>query len=107
MNKTLLLLFVTLFDINTFAAPIPEPIFKNGSSCPGGYSTSGGSYCKPNSNARFAISKIGSNCPSGYATSGNAYCIATSDNSKAAIPKKSSNCPSGYVTSGGNYCLSH
>jgi len=81
------------------ALPPASPIIKNGS-CPSGYSSSG-NYCKPGSNARYAVPKNGS-CPSGYSSSGN-YCIASSDNSKTAIPKVGS-CPSG-CSSSGNYCL--
>ncbi len=76
-----------------------QPIAKTGA-CPLGYATSG-SYCKPGSNARFAIEKRGS-CASGYSTSGG-YCLA-GNSAKPAIHKQGS-CPSGWTASG-NYCLS-
>ena len=81
------------------ALPPASPIAKNGS-CPSGYSTSG-NYCKPGSNARYAVAKNGS-CPSGYSSSSR-YCVANSNKSKTAIPKVGS-CPSGCSTSG-KYCL--
>ena len=82
-----------------FALPPASPIIKNGS-CPAGYSSSG-NYCKPGSNARYAVPKNGS-CPAGYSSSGK-YCLASSNNSKTAIPKIGS-CPGG-CSSSGNYCL--
>ena len=70
--------------------------------CPSGYSTSG-NYCKPSSNARYALVKVGF-CPSGYSTSGD-YCLANSSTGRHALPKDGF-CPSGYSTSG-DYCLAN
>jgi hypothetical protein len=107
MKKYLILVFSTIACFEVMAAPPPQPVMKIGGSCPTGYSVSGGSYCTPSGNARFAIIRLGSSCPSGYISSGGGnYCLAASDNAKTAIPKAGSSCPNGYSTSGSNYCLS-
>ena len=106
MKKILILVFSTIACFEVMAAPPPQPVEKSGGGCPTGYSVSGGSYCAPHGNARFAIIRIGSSCPAGYTTSGGNYCLAARDNDKTAIPKEGSGCPSGYSTSGSHYCLS-
>jgi len=95
--RKLVTVFVLMSATSAFGLD-PQPIPKSGS-CPSGYSTSG-SYCNPNSNARFAVPKVGT-CPSGYSTSGSA-CLANRG-ARYAIPKSGS-CPSGFSTSGA-YCL--
>ena len=107
MKKILILVFSTIHYFEVIAAPPPQPVVKSGGSCPTGYSVSGGSYCSPVRNARFAIIRIGSSCPSGYIASGRNYCLAASDNAKTAIHKEGSSCPNGYITSASNYCLSN
>lgn len=70
------------------------------SSCPWGYSPSGG-YCAPMRDARPALPKVGS-CPYGYSPSGN-YCLAFDKKAREAVPKTGP-CPWGYSPSGA-YCL--
>jgi len=106
MNKILILIFSTMACFKVMAAPLPQPIVKYGGGCPSGYVTSGGSYCTPSGNARFAIIRLGSGCPTGYTTSGGNYCLAVNDNAKTAIHKEGSGCPTGYTSSGSNYCVS-
>jgi len=106
MNKILILVLSTMACFEVMAAPPPQPVVKLGGSCPAGYSASGGFYCTPSGNARFAIIRLGNSCPGGYISSGGNYCLAASDNAKAAVPKEGSSCPTGYITSGSNYCLS-
>jgi hypothetical protein len=107
MNKILILVFSAMACFEAMAAAPPQPVIKIGGSCPTGYSVSGGTYCIPGGNARFAIIRIGSSCPSGYISSGGGnYCLAASDNANTAIPKEGGSCPNGYSTSGSNYCLS-
>jgi hypothetical protein len=101
LNTRWLLMVALAIPPLAHAAPLPQPIPKNGA-CPGSYSTQG-QYCVPSGAARVAIAKTGS-CPSGYSTSGN-YCVATSASSRAVIPKSGS-CPSGWYTSGA-YCVSN
>ena len=106
MKKIIILVFSTIACFEVMALPPPQPVMKIGGSCPTAYSASGGHYCTPSGNARFAIIRIGSSCPTGYTTSGGGnYCLAASNNAKTAMPKEGSSCPNGYSTSGSNYCL--
>ena len=107
MKKVLIFIFSLIPCFEVIAAPPAQPVVKSSENCPTGYSVSGGSYCSPSKNARFAILRIGSSCPSGYINSGGNYCLAASVNSKTAIHKEGNGCPNGYITSASNYCLSN
>jgi hypothetical protein len=102
-----LLIFFILISTNVIAEQDAQSLAKIGNSCPQGYSLSGGNYCIPNNNAKFAISKVSNSCPQGYSVSGGNYCLATGSNTKFAMEKHGNSCPSGYSVSGGDYCLSN